>query len=65
METIAIENPKEFQRFLRDLVSLCALPSLWTEADARTIASDLTEIVFQTLQLDLVVLLLHRFGSLK
>jgi PAS domain S-box-containing protein len=58
-------NPNEFQRCLRDIVSLCGLPSLWTEADAQTISSDLTEIVFQTLGLDLVVLLLRRVGSLE
>lgn len=65
MQTADVDDPNEYRRCLRDVVSLSVLPSLWTEADTRTIASDLIEIVFQTLHLDLVVLLLRGAGSLE
>jgi signal transduction histidine kinase len=56
------DDPQELRRCVRDLVALSTLPAVWSNADPRTIAGTLSEVLVRLLSLDLNYLRVGEHG---
>ena len=54
-----MDDTHDLRRSLRDLVALTALPTVWSQYDARQICVDVVEVVIHTIDPDAVYLRLH------
>lgn len=58
-----MDETRTLQRCMRDLVALSALPSIWSGYESQNIVESFADILFKTLQLDIVYLTVRLQGE--